>query len=439
MSQGSDSPQPSNGSSLLRTASLSNLFGRRKRSLDSDVDSSHNDDSNANDSSSEDELTHKKRKTDSYEAKKKFAEQEQRYTEELPEELRKFRPVGYRFNIPPKGRPVRVYADGVFDLFHLGHMRQLEQAKKALPNTELICGIPSDVETHKRKGLTVLSDYQRCETLKHCKWVDEVIPDAPWSVTPEFLKKHKIDYVAHDDLPYASADSDDIYKPIKEKGMFLTTQRTEGISTSDIITKIIRDYDKYLMRNFARGATRQELNVSWLKKNELEFKKHINEFRSYWKKTNQNLNIASKDLYFEVREYLLKKSVLKHNHDNDNHRSNQHEGSPATEFARNFTGENADPSRSRDSKSPSFIENFKEWMAKNDNEISQQNSDIESDNNNSSDDDVESDVKPKKSTKSTKTKQKNLRKSPRKTKGKRPSFDVDDSEDDNKTLTSQDQ
>lgn len=117
------------------------------------------------------------------------------------------------------------------------HMRQLEQAKKAFPNTTLVVGVTGDHETHKRKGLTVMSGKERAETLRHCKWIDEVIEDCPWIVTPKFLEEHNLDYVAHDDLPYGADEGDDIYQPIKAAGKFLVTQRTEGVSTTGLITR----------------------------------------------------------------------------------------------------------------------------------------------------------------------------------------------------------
>jgi choline-phosphate cytidylyltransferase len=118
-------------------------------------------------------------------------------------------------------------------------MRQLQQAKTAFPDVYLIVGVTGDKETHRRKGLTVLSAKERAESVRHCKWVDEVVEDCPWIIAdaPEFIEKHRIDYVAHDDIPYGAEEGDDIYAPIKEKGMFLVTQRTEGLSTTGIITK----------------------------------------------------------------------------------------------------------------------------------------------------------------------------------------------------------
>lgn len=386
-----------NGTPITRTLSMesiSSLF-KRKRKLDDDSAATSDADETADDNieqNEENEGEHdndgqpvtKRRKIKTKE-EEEFEANEKKLDEELPEELRKFRPKGFKFNLPPTDRPIRIYADGVFDLFHLGHMKQLEQAKKSFPNVELVCGIPSDIETHKRKGLTVLTDEQRCETLTHCKWVDEVIPNAPWCVTPEFLQEHKIDYVAHDDLPYASADSDDIYKPIKEQGKFLTTQRTEGISTSDIITKIVRDYDKYLMRNFSRGATRKELNVSWLKMNELEFKKHINDFRTYWMRNKTNINNVSRDLYFEIREFMkgkkldLQQLIDTHSINSSNGNSNANSddesssskvGSPLTEFASKYIG-----NKNKDLNGKSILNNFKGWINR-DNDDDEQEEEI---------------------------------------------------------------
>lgn len=138
-------------------------------------------------------------------------------------------------------------------------MRQLEQAKNAFPEVYLIVGVTGDEETHKRKGLTVLSGAERAETVRHCRWVDEVIPNCPWIVTPEFLDQNKIDYVAHDDLPYKADEGDDIYAPVKAQGKFLVTQRTEGVSTTGIITKFVPSSEQ-----FSSSLSRADFDSWWI-------------------------------------------------------------------------------------------------------------------------------------------------------------------------------
>lgn len=112
--------------------------------------------------------------------------------------------------------------------------------------------------------------------------MDEVVPDAPWVINNDFLQKHNIDYVAHDEVPYAGAGQADVYYPVKEQGTlspnpssentsflliyttgkFLPTRRTPGISTSELLERIVcgyrkRDFDSKLVK-MGRSELRAE-------------------------------------------------------------------------------------------------------------------------------------------------------------------------------------
>ncbi len=89
-------------------------------------------------------------------------------------------------------RCVRIYCDGIFDLFHYGHARAFEQAKKMFPSVHLLVGVCNDESTLANKGKVVMTAAERCESVRHCRWVDEVIPDAPWIISKDFLTLHKV-------------------------------------------------------------------------------------------------------------------------------------------------------------------------------------------------------------------------------------------------------
>ena len=161
-------------------------------------------------------------------------------------------------------RTIRVYTDSVYDLFHHGHARQLFQGKDMFLKCKvyLIVGVHSQAVVRAKKGDTLMKEAERYEIVRHCRYADCVIQDAPWSneIDEKMLSRHEIHFVAHADIPSFSENTKGIYRDLKKKGRFAATNRTEGVSTSDIITRVLKNYDTYIKRNMQRGYMREQLN-----------------------------------------------------------------------------------------------------------------------------------------------------------------------------------
>ena len=163
-----------------------------------------------------------------------------------------------------KNKKIRVYADGCFDMFHFGHSRLFKQIKDLHPNIYLIVGVCSDADMVSHKGTFVMGEKERCESVIHCKWVDELHFPAPWVPTIEFMKEKNFEYIAHDTIPYSNPENDDCYYPMKKAGLFLPTLRTEGVSTSDLLTRILKDRDQYYKKILKKGVSRDKVNLNYL-------------------------------------------------------------------------------------------------------------------------------------------------------------------------------
>ncbi|XWS09543.1 hypothetical protein CRYUN_Cryun40dG0093700 [Craigia yunnanensis] len=140
-----------------------------------------------------------------------------------------------------KKKAVRVYMDGCFDMMHYGHCNALRQARAL--GDQLVVGVVSDAEIIANKGPPVTPLHERMIMVKAVKWVDEVICNAPYAITEDFMKKlfdeYNIDYIIHGDDPCVLPDGTDAYALAKKAGRYKQIKRTEGISSTDIVGRML--------------------------------------------------------------------------------------------------------------------------------------------------------------------------------------------------------
>lgn len=143
-------------------------------------------------------------------------------------------------DLKKEGKEIRIWMDGAFDMMHFGHMNAFRQGKAL--GSYLIVGVNSDETITACKGKPVCSEIERLETVRACKWVDEVVEGVPYIMSDEYLayviEKYNIDYVVHGDDP-CIVDGKDVYESARKMGKYLTIPRTEGISTTDLVGRML--------------------------------------------------------------------------------------------------------------------------------------------------------------------------------------------------------
>lgn len=163
---------------------------------------------------------------------------------------------------------MKLFCDGVFDLFHEGHVKHFKKIKKLYPNSYLFVGVFNDTDSTGYKRKPYYNEKRRLRLVESCKYVDEVTLDYPGIMTEEFINKNNIDMIVHAFSNINDIEKQKIYfeVPIRLNKMKVI-EYNKGVST----TKIIEN----LKTNDNKAHSNLELNTINLNYKEIVYKLDI--------------------------------------------------------------------------------------------------------------------------------------------------------------------
>lgn len=154
----------------------------------------------------------------------------------------------------PKKEDRIIYVDGAFDLFHIGHVEFLKQAKEL--GDYLLVGIHEDETINRIKGgnWPIMNLYERVLGVLSCRYVDEVIIGAPYTVSKEILA-YGVSLVVHGSQPGYLDGGQDPYELPKSLGIYKEIETDySGFSIQGILERIMKNRNLYEERNRKKEA-----------------------------------------------------------------------------------------------------------------------------------------------------------------------------------------
>ena len=138
----------------------------------------------------------------------------------------------------PPNRPNRtIYMDGVFDLFHYGHLQAIRHCAKL--GAAVIIGITGDDDAANYKRPPIIHQTERIAIVAALKEVDAVVCPCPLIVTEEFMDGAGIDLVVHGFANEEDAQRQRTFFEVPiQMNKFRRIPYYDGQSTTDILKKI---------------------------------------------------------------------------------------------------------------------------------------------------------------------------------------------------------
>jgi glycerol-3-phosphate cytidylyltransferase len=131
------------------------------------------------------------------------------------------------------------YTSGVFDLFHIGHLNVLRNAKSMCDR--LIVGVTTDELVAYKNKKAVIPFTERMEIVRACRYVDAVIAQESMDKF-ETWKKTKFDIMFVGDDWYKTEKWDDLEKNFKDVGVkicyFPYSKGTSSTLINEILLKL---------------------------------------------------------------------------------------------------------------------------------------------------------------------------------------------------------